>query len=141
MKYGTIQGCTTNKNYYFVVACIKIVSYWSTNQACGIINQGNTVLSNFHGRRTSYRTIKTLANLANYSNSLSYFTNFHYLHNISYVNELQFAKVFFCQTSYSPYSPNFYCQSVLLYSNYSMHMYYAKNYSSIITSPLSSSFG
>ena len=40
----TIQGCATNKNYYYIdVVFIQIVvPHWGTNQECGI-NQGNTV--------------------------------------------------------------------------------------------------
>ena len=35
---GTIQGYTTNKNYYYVynVVCIQIVLHWDTNRECGI---------------------------------------------------------------------------------------------------------
>ena len=41
---GTIQGYTTNKNYYYVynVVCIQIVLHWDTNRECGI-NRGNMV--------------------------------------------------------------------------------------------------
>ena len=44
-----------------------------------------------------------------------FFANFYNFHNVPYANGLQFTKVFFCQTSYSSYSPNlfttkiFYC--------------------------------
>ena len=41
MACGTIRGCTTNKNYYYInVVCIQIVPHWGTNQGCGI-NRGN----------------------------------------------------------------------------------------------------
>ena len=43
MACGTIQGCTTNKIYYYInVVCIQIVLHWGTNQECGI-NRGNTI--------------------------------------------------------------------------------------------------
>ena len=53
---------------------------------------------------------KNLANLANYSISTSFFTNFYNFHNILYANELQFAKgfsaklptVLICQTFLLP---------------------------------------
>ena len=44
MTCGTIQGCTTNKNYYYInVVCIEIVPHWGTNQDCDF-NQGNMVV-------------------------------------------------------------------------------------------------
>ena len=40
---GTIRGCATNKNYYYInVACIQLIPHWGTNRGCGI-NWGNTV--------------------------------------------------------------------------------------------------
>ena len=54
---------------------------------------------------------KALANLVKYNISPSFFTNFHYFHNISYANGLQFTKVF-PQTSYSPYLSNFFISKV-----------------------------
>ena len=48
MACSIIQGCATNKNYYYInFGCIQIVLYWGTNQEYGI-NQGNTVIEMFH---------------------------------------------------------------------------------------------
>ena len=43
MAYGSIRGCATNKNYYYInVIYFQILPHWGTNQGCGI-NQENTV--------------------------------------------------------------------------------------------------
>ena len=40
---GTIRGCATNKNYYYInVVCLQIVLPWGSNQGYGI-NCGKTV--------------------------------------------------------------------------------------------------
>ena len=58
MVCSTIQGCTTNINYYYInVVCILIVPHWGTNQECDI-NQGNTVCVKFLCIPVSYFDVR-----------------------------------------------------------------------------------
>ena len=51
---GTIWGCATNKNYYYInVVCIQIVPHWGTNRECSI-NWGNTVYLILHRHNMHY---------------------------------------------------------------------------------------
>ena len=66
----------------------------------------------YNYNKLNYRTVKSFGELQQFA---MFFANFHYFHNIPYVNGLLIWQSFFHQTSYSPYSPNFYRQSLLLY--------------------------
>ena len=57
MAYSTIQGCTINKNYYYInVVCIQIVLHWGTNQECSI-NQGNVVIEFYISKYSSVHNL------------------------------------------------------------------------------------
>ena len=68
-----------------------------------------------------------MANLANYSNSPSFFTHFYYFYNIPYVNGLQFAQVFSTKLSTVIIHQTFYRQRFCYMASHLCH--YTASYS------------